>query len=297
MGQLIDDNDAVFIAVGAHKSLTLGIQGEEIDGVRGGAEFLREAELGAASQVGQKVAVIGGGNVAVDVARTCRRMGAEVSILYRRERKDMPAYEDEIEEAVAEGIELKVLLAPKSIVKNNGRLTITLDECELKDFDNSGRRRPVPIRGKTVSLEFDTIFSAIGQAPDLSFTYTLDAKRGTIVADRHTLATNLPGVFAGGDAVTGPARVVDALQHGKRAALEIDRYLSRRRGEKPYEERLEKVHVTMKVPEEVVKQLRAEMPKLAAEESIRSFKEVELGFDEETARKECSRCLRCDVKL
>jgi NADH-quinone oxidoreductase subunit F len=297
MGQLIDDNDAVFIAVGAHKSLTLGIQGEEIDGVRGGAEFLREAELGAASQVGQKVAVIGGGNVAVDVARTCRRMGAEVSVLYRRERKDMPAYEDEIEEAVAEGIELKVLLAPKSIVKNNGRLTITLDECELKDFDNSGRRRPVPIRGKTVSLEFDTIFSAIGQAPDLSFTYTLDAKRGTIVADRHTLATNLPGVFAGGDAVTGPARVVDALQHGKRAALEIDRYLSRRRGEKPYEERLEKVHVTMKVPEEVVKQLRAEMPKLAAEESIRSFKEVELGFDEETARKECSRCLRCDVKL
>jgi len=297
MGQLVDDFDAVFIAVGAHQNLTLGIKGEELVGVRGGAEFLREAELGAAPQVGQKVAVIGGGNVAIDVARTCKRMGAEVSILYRRERKDMPAYEDEIEDALAEGIELKVLLAPKSIVKNNGRLSIALDECELKDFDNSGRRRPVPIRGKTVNLEFDTIFSAIGQAPDLSFTYTLDAKRGTIVADRHTLATNLPGVFAGGDAVTGPARVVDALQHGKRAALEIDRYLSRRRGEKPYEERLEKIHVTMKVPEQVVKQLRAEMPKLAPDECIRSFKEVELGFDEETARKECSRCLRCDVKL
>jgi len=296
-GQLVDDCDAVFIAVGAHQNLTLGIKGEEIEGVRGGAEFLREAELGTVPPVGKKVAVIGGGNVAIDVARTCRRMGAEVSILYRRDRKDMPAYEDEIEDALAEGIELKVLLAPKSIAKNNGRLTLSLDECELKDFDNSGRRRPVPIKGKTVHLEFDTIFSAIGQAPDLSFTYTLDAKRGTIVADRHTLATNLPGVFAGGDAVTGPARVVDALQHGKRAALEIDRYLSRKRGEKPCEERFERIHVTMKVPEQVVKQLRAEMPKRTPEESIRSFKEVELGFDEETAKKECTRCLRCDVKL
>ena len=297
MSQLVEEFDAVFIAVGAHQNLTLGIQGEELEGVRGGAEFLRAAELGGAPPVGQRVAVIGGGNVAIDVARTCRRMGAQVCILYRRERKDMPAYEEEIEDALAEGIDLKVLLAPQSILKNNGRLTLALDECELKDFDNSGRRRPVPIQGKTVRLEFDTIFSAIGQAPDLSFTHTLDAERGTIVADRHTLATNLPGVFAGGDAVTGPARVVDALQHGKRAALEIDRYLSLKRGEKPCEERFEKISVTMKVPEQVVKQLRAEMPKLAPDESIRSFKEVELGFDEETARKECTRCLRCDVKL
>jgi NADH-quinone oxidoreductase subunit F len=291
------DYDAIFIAIGAHKSLPIGITGEDLSGVRGGAEFLREMELGIAQEVGQKVAGIGGGNVAIDVARTCRRMGAEVTVVYRRERKDMPAYEEEIEDALAEGIELKELVAPKSISKSNGRLALELDECELKEFDRSGRRRPVPIDGCVISQEYDTVFSAIGQAPDMSFTTFLKMHRDTIEVDRYTLATNLPGIFAGGDAVTGPARVVDALAHGKRAALEIDKYLAQKRGEKPYVERFEKISVTMKVPEEIIKQARAEMPKLSPEDRIRHFMEVELGFDEETARKECERCLRCDVKL
>ena len=115
--------------------------------------------------------------------------------------------------------------------------------------------------------------------------------------DRHTLTTNLPGVFAGGDAVTGPARVVDALAHGKRGAEEIDRYLARKRGHRPYVEKLEKINITMKVPEEITKQPRAEMPKLSPQERIKNSMEVELGFDEETAQRECERCLRCDVKL
>jgi NADPH-dependent glutamate synthase beta subunit-like oxidoreductase len=297
LGQLQEEYDAVFIAVGAHRSLSLEIPGENLEGVRGGAEFLRAVEMGKAPEVGKRVAVIGGGNVAIDVARTCRRMGAEVSVLYRRERKDMPAYEEEIEDALAEGIELKELVAPKSIRQTNGRLSLELDECELRDYDRSGRRRPVPKDGCVISEDYDTIFAAIGQAVDTSFSNTLEIRNQAISVDRHTLKSNLSGVFAGGDAVTGPARVVDALQHGKRAALEIDWYLSRKRGEKPCEERHEKIDVTMKVPEQVVKQLRAEIPKLAPEESIRSFKEVELGFDEETAKKECTRCLRCDVKL
>jgi len=145
--------------------------------------------------------------------------------------------------------------------------------------------------------EYDTIFSAIGQAPDLGFGASVATSRGRIIAERHSLATNIPGVFAGGDAVTGPARVVDALAHGKRAAFEIDRYLSRKRGDKPYVEHLPKIEVTMEVPQEIVKQARAEMPKLPAQERIKNFNEVELGFDEETAKKECARCLRCDVKL
>ncbi|MGD2125335.1 MAG: NADH-quinone oxidoreductase subunit NuoF [Desulfobacteraceae bacterium] len=297
MADLHENYDAVFVSIGAHESLSIGIPGEELPGVRGGAEFLREAELGVAPHVGNRVAVIGGGNVAIDVARTCRRMGAEVSVLYRRERKDMPAYEEEIEDALEEGIELRELVAPKSISKNNGRLNLELDECELKDFDRSGRRRPVPIEGCVISQEYDTIFAAIGQAVDLGFGESVDSYRGTITVDRHTLATNLPGVFAGGDAVTGPARVVDALAHGKRAAIVIDKSLSKRRGDKPYVEHLEKIDVTMKVPEEPIKQPRAEMPKVAPEERIKNFHEVELGFDEETARKECERCLRCDVKL
>jgi len=297
MAELEESHDAIFIAIGAHKSLALRIPGEELPGVLGGAEFLREAELGTAPDVGKKVAVIGGGNVAIDVARTCRRMGADVNILYRRERKDMPAYEEEIEDALEEGINLRELLAPKSITKKNGKLLLELDECELKDFDASGRRRPVPIEGRVVRDEYDTIFSAIGQAPDLGFGASVATSRGRIIAERHSLATNIPGVFAGGDAVTGPARVVDALAHGKRAAFEIDRYLSRKRGDKPYVEHLPKIEVTMEVPQEIVKQARAEMPKLPAQERIKNFNEVELGFDEETAKKECARCLRCDVKL
>ena len=218
------------------------------------------------------MAVVGGGNVAIDVARTCRRMGADVTVLYRRERKDMPAYEDEIEDALEEGIELKVLVAPKSITQRNGRLVFELDECELREFDASGRRRPVPVEGCVLAEEYDTIFAAIGQAPDLSFSQSIESERNTIKADRRTLKTNIPGVFAGGDAVTGPARVVDALAAGRRAAKEIDTYLAGLRGEGPEEELREQITITMEVPEE-------------------------LGLDEEAARRECSRCLRCDVKL
>jgi NADPH-dependent glutamate synthase beta subunit-like oxidoreductase len=209
----------------------------------------------------------------------------------------MPAYEEEIQDALAEGIELRELIAPKDIRKNNGKLSLELDECELRDYDLSGRRRPIPKDGCVISLDYDTIFAAIGQAVDAGFTNSVELRKDAISVERHTLATNLPGVFAGGDAVTGPARVVDALAHGKRAAVEIDRYLSKKRGEKPYEEHMKKITVTMMVPEQVVKQARAEMPKLSPEERVKHFKEVELGLDEETARKECARCLRCDVKL
>jgi NADH-quinone oxidoreductase subunit F len=295
--QLMEEFDAVFVAVGAHESLSTRIPGEDLPGVRGGAEFLREVEFGTAPEVGKKVAVIGGGNVAIDVARTCRRMGADVTILYRRERKDMPAYEEEIEDALNEGIELKVLVAPKSISERNGRLIFELDECELREFDASGRRRPIPIDGCVLTEEYDTIFAAIGQRPDLRFSQAVESSRNTIKTDWRTLETNVPGVFAGGDAVTGPARVVDALAHGKRAAVEIDRYLAGMRGEAAEEVRREKISITMEVPEEIIKQPMAVMSKLPPEERIKGFAEVELGLDEETARKECSRCLRCDVKL
>jgi len=295
--QLVEEFDAVFVAVGAHKSLSTRISGEELPGVVGGAEFLREVELGTAPEVGKKVAVVGGGNVAIDVARTCRRMGADVTILYRRERKDMPAYEDEIEDALEEGINLKVLVAPKSISERNGRLVFELDECELREFDASGRRRPVPVEGCVLAEEYDTIFAAIGQTPDLSFSQSVESERNTVKADRRTLQTNLPGIFAGGDAVTGPARVVDALAAGRRAAKEIEKYLAQMRGEAPEEEPNQEITITMEVPGEVIKQAMAEMPKLPVKERMKGFAEVELGLDEKTARKECSRCLRCDVKL
>ncbi len=297
MDELRRQYDAIFIAVGAHKSTPARIPGEELEGVRGGAEFLREVELGTVRPVGKKVAVIGGGNVAIDVARTCRRMGAEVSVLYRRERRDMPAYEEEIEDALEEGVVLKELVAPKSIVRGNGRLALTLDECELREYDSSGRRSPVPKPECVLREEFDTIFSAIGQAPDLFFADSLELNRGMIKVDRHSLATNIASVFAGGDAVTGPARVVDALAHGKRAAMEIDKYLSEKRGDAPHVETQEEIQVTMKVPEQVKRQAQERMPKLEPQQRVQNFVEVELGFDEEAARREASRCLRCDVKI
>jgi len=294
--QLRKDYDAIFVAVGAHKSLPIRISGDDLPGVKGGAEFLREVQLGIAAPPGKRVAVIGGGDVAIDIARTCRRMGAEVTIAYRRERKDMPASEEEIADALAEGIELKELVAPKSIRQTKTGLALEMDVCELKDFDRSGRRRPVPIEGAAITREYDTIFSAIGQTSDLEFAGPLETKGDTIAVDRHRLLTNLPGVFAGGDAVSGPARVVDALAHGKRAAVEIDRYLAEKAGREPYQGSLEKIQVTMKLPKEVIAQPMAEVPKLDPEKRIQDFAaEVELGFDEETARKECGRCLRCDV--
>jgi NADH-quinone oxidoreductase subunit F len=176
-------------------------------------------------------------------------------------------------------------------------LALELDLCELKDFDRSGRRRAVPIEGAVITQEFDTIFSAIGQTSDLEFAGSIETTKGnTIAVDRHHLLTNLSGVFAGGDAVAGPARVVDALAHGKQAAVEIDRYLANKRGRAPYAESLEKIQVTMTLPKEVIEQPMAEIPKLDPKERIKDFTaEVELGFDEETAKKECGRCLRCDV--
>lgn len=294
--QLQKEYDAIFVAVGAHKSLPVRVPGEDLPGVKGGAEFLREVELGIAAHPGKRVAVIGGGDVAMDIARTCRRMGAEVTIAYRRERKDMPASEEEIADAIAENIELKELVAPKSIRRANSGLAFEMDVCELRDFDRSGRRRPVPIEGSVITREYDTIFSAIGQTSDLDFAESLETKRDTIAVDRHRLFTSLPGVFAGGDVVSGPARIVDALAHGKKAAVEMDRYLAKKKGRAPYTESLEKIKVTMTLPEVVTEQPMAEIPKLDPEERIKDFTaEVELGFDEATARKECGRCLRCDV--
>ena len=289
--------DALFIGIGAHQSQRMGIPGEELAGVHGGAEFLRQVELGNPPEIGKTVGVIGGGNAAIDVARTCRRMGAAVTILYRREHKDMPASAEEIEDAVAEGITLKTLMLPSAITKANGKLALTVQQCKPGEFDTGGRRWPVPLSDKTTTEEYDTIFAAIGQVSDSGFLKDVDLKKGRITVERCSLKTNLDGVYAGGDAVTGPALVVDALAAGKRAAIAIDRELSAKRGERPYEERYENIPLTMKVPGEIVTQKMARTPTVSSKERIKDFREVELGFDTKTIKKECRRCLRCDVRV
>ncbi len=297
MEELRRSFDAVFIGIGAHQSQRMGIPGEELVGVHGGAEFLRQVELGSPPKIGKAVGVIGGGNVAVDVARTCRRMGAAVTILYRRERRDMPASAEEIEDALAEGIILRTLMLPYSISRASGKLAFTAQHCEPGEFDTGGRRRPTALPDETVIERYDTIFAAIGQAADTSFLKGMELHKGWVSVDRRSLKTNLEGVYAGGDAVTGPAMVVDALAAGKRAAFSIDRELSDKRGERPYMEDYERILLTMKVPAEIIEQDMARTPKVSPSKRIKDFGEVEGGFNTRAIKRECRRCLRCDVRI
>ncbi len=221
---------AIFITIGAQLSSKLGIPGEDLEGVFSAVEFLRNMALGKTVDVGEKVAVIGGGNTAIDAARTSLRLGAkEVSILYRRSRKEMPALPDEIKAAEEEGIEFHFLVAPKQIIGEEGRVMAI--EClmmELGEPDASGRRRPVPIHGSEHTYEVNTVIHAIGQLAETSClpSILLDERARAIAVDPLTLETKIRGVFAGGDVVTGPASVIEAVGAGKQAAVSIDRYLN-----------------------------------------------------------------------
>jgi NADPH-dependent glutamate synthase beta subunit-like oxidoreductase len=229
---LQDEFKAVFIATGAHKSRKLNIDGANLEGVIDALDFLWKVNSGKKLKLGNKVAVVGGGNVAVDAARTVRRLGAkEVSILYRRSREEMPANPWEVEEAEKEGVQLQLLVSPKRILGKNGRASAL--ECinvKLGELDGTGRRRPVPIEGSEFQKEIDTLILAIGETPDLFFLpkEIEVTEKNTIGVDPFTLETSMPGVFAGGDAVLGPATVIEAIVAGKRAAVSIDRYLKGR---------------------------------------------------------------------
>jgi formate dehydrogenase beta subunit len=289
---------AVFITVGAHQSLRMGIEGEESPGVIDGATFLREVNLGLKPSLGEKVAVVGGGNVAMDAARAAVRLGAsKVSILYRRSRAEMPAGPDEIEQALEEGVETMFLVAPTKMKRGNGRLSVTCVRMELGEPDAGGRRRPVPIEDSEFNMEFDTLITAIGQAPQISEDFRLRLGRGsTIQVDPVTLTTNRTGVFAGGDAVTGPATVTQALASGRQAAFRIDDYLQHRYPlvDKEAEETLSG-ELLPKTIEMIRKIERLEPPLLPPEARAKEFKPVELIYNWEAAVDEARRCLRCGM--
>lgn len=223
---------AVFIGIGAHSGLKLGVQGEdEFEGILDCIKFLRKVNLGDEQKPGKKVIVIGGGNSAIDSARTALRLGAdEVYILYRRSRSEMPANPWEIDEAEREGVKLHYLAAPVTILGSQGRVTgMQCIKMELGKLDASGRRRPMPVKGSEFEIEADIIISAISQEPDLSFLHKDHglkiSKWNSFVVDEATMRTNRPGVYAGGDAVTGPSTVIEAIAAGHRAASSIAIYL------------------------------------------------------------------------
>lgn len=220
---------AVFLSVGAHRSLKLSIQGEGVQGVLPGVEFLRDVNLGKKVELGRKVVVIGGGNVAVDAARCALRLGAKrVEIYYRRSRKEMPAIPEEVEEAIREGVKIHLLSSPLKIVGKRGR-AVGMDcvRTKLGEADKTGRRKPIPIEGSNFKVQADTIIAAIGQRVDQKILKVLDTNPdGTVRVHPETGETSMKGLFAGGDVVTGPGWAIDAIAAGKKGAQSIHRYLS-----------------------------------------------------------------------
>lgn len=287
---------AIFIGVGCGRSLKLGIPGEdELLGVIDGLSFLREINLGNLPRSRGRVVVIGGGNTAVDCARVARRLGYQhVAIIYRRTREEMPAYSKEVDEAVEEGIDIMFLTAPLEILAENGKVSgIECIRMELGDPDGSGRRRPIPIKGSEFKVKTDVVVSAIGQMPELSCLPDKNdfdiSKHGLIEVDAANGMTNISGVFAGGDVVSGPKTVVEAVALGKLAALSIDRYLKgkdikvvHRRNWKGITDAFKGAGIKEREP----------MSLLSLPERKQTFKEVELGFSEDQAKKEAGRCLR-----
>ncbi len=288
---------AVFLALGTHRALKLKIEGEDdYEGVWDCIEFLRKVNLGEDVNLGKKVIVIGGGNAAIDSARTSLRLGSDVEIAYRRTHKEMPANSWEIEEAELEGIDIRNLAAPVKILGENGKVTgMELIKMELGEPDQSGRRRPVPLEGSNFQVECDAVIAAISQEPEIepAKDVGLDTNRWNCIdTDEVTLQTNIDGVFAGGDVASGPSTVVQAIGMGRDAAESIHRYL---RG-MDLKDRPPKVTDREKYIRDIEgleKHPRMEMPKLPVEERMGSFQEVELGYSEEQALEEAGRCLDC----
>ena len=292
---------AVVLAIGAHKTRRLGMPGDDKGGFLGGTEFLRDIALGGKPDVaGKRVAVVGGGDVAIDVARSAWRLGASaVHILYRRTREDMPAYVEEVAAAEAEGIQLHFLVNPTSVAGDGHVSGLVLQHQALGEFDNGARRRPVPMPGTEFTLGCDVVIPAIGQVSDLS---CLEAEKGiqatrggTLVVGRN-LATTLPGVFAAGDAVSGPATVVQAVAHGNEVAVAVYNYLT---GQSVgVAEKLGGYHhvdLTYDMTLYATAK-RVENPEPPVDLRRGNWDEIEVGLVEASARAESHRCLRCDLE-
>ncbi len=306
LNDLADEGFAtVFLGIGAHQSIRMQIKGEDgSEGVVDAVRFLREVNLGGRTLPGREIVIVGGGNVAIDAARSAKRLGAKtVHVVYRRSEREMPAYREEIDGAVEEGVLFSYLTGPVEIQTIDNRVTgLTCVRNNLGKPDASGRRRPVPVEGSEHVIACDTVIPAIGQRvnnswsdkePDMVWT-----GRGTLQVDPDTMQTSIPHVFACGDMVTGPATVIEAVGAGHRVVQAMRQYLA---GEnltrKPEAER----EVTAggqnwrKIPKEILPVARAAAEYISVAERSATFDAVDLGFGEETAQREADRCLNCGV--
>jgi len=296
---------SIFLSIGAHECKTLGIDGEGLEGVYPGVDFLRDANVGKKIRVGKRVAVIGGGNVAMDAVRTALRVGAEEAlILYRRGLEEMPAHGEETKDAENEGAQIKTLTLPKRIIGENGKVKgIECLKVDLGEPDESGRRRPVPIDGSEITIAVDTVIPALGQESDWAClgpecACTL-SDWGTIDVDPLTLRSADPDIFAGGDAVSGPKSLIEAAAAGLKAARSIDRHINGEPVGATDDDYFDRVFERLKVydPSEEIKIKdrleRKQVNKLAPDQRKASFEEVEQGYPSPDAVAEAERCLRC----
>ena len=310
--------DAIFLGIGAHRGLDMGIEGEDLEGVVTGVDYLRRINLGLGQTTGKKVAIVGGGNTAMDAARAARREGAEVTILYRRTRAEMPAEEDEFEDALAEGVRFEELVQPVAVVGEDGRVTgLRCLRMKLGEPDASGRPRPVPVEGSEEVRAFDMVIPAISQRPiwrwldnwraqaeadpsgHLSFT-----RWETVQVDPESMRTGHPKIFAGGDVVLGPSTIIESMGQGRRAGEAIDKQL---RGltlddfhtyippDDPRKGFAERPHSYAPPYSETPVAARTPMPKREPAFRIDDYEAVDLGYSEEEARREAARCLHCGV--
>ncbi len=288
---------AIFLAVGAHGERKMNIPGEDLEGVFWGTKFLKDINLGKTIDLGKKVIVVGGGNSAFDCARVARRMGAEVTILYRREMQDMPAIFEDIESAEKEGVKIDCLNAPVEII-GNGRVEKIKCRCmALGEFDASCRRIACDLQDSEFTLDADSIIESIGQFPETEFLSVQTTQAGKLDVNPLTLATDREGVFGGGDAVTGPLTVSDAMAHGQKAAGSIKRYLD---GESldavPVRDDPEKYHVPFAPEgEEYEEKPRVQVKEADVNMKSSTFEETLKTYSKEEAMQEAGRCLRCDA--
>ncbi len=316
---------AVFLATGSHQSLKLDVPGEEIEGVIPGMQALSALNLGKKIELGKRVGIIGGGNTAVDAAR--RVLRAEISesvtmidaarsalrttkpesvtIFYRRTIDEIPAYKEELDGAGDEGIKIEYLTTPKRLISSKGKLkACEFIRMKLGDIDESGRRSPVPIEDSEFIVELDTLIVSISESPDISFLKNEGlefSKWDTILIDQETCLTKKPGIFAGGDVVTGPNTVVDAVAAGKIASESIDQYLTGKEVKREYKltrpsRYIEPFEFSDEELDELLSAKRSEMPLLSSEKRKYNLMEVHQGLTEEQAIKEAKRCLRCELE-
>ena len=291
-----DGFDAVYLACGAHQGAKLGIPGDDLPGVVDGISFLRKVNQDQKVEIGTRVAVIGGGNTAVDAARSSIRLGAkEVEVIYRRSEAEMTAYAEEVGAARFEGVTIQYLAAPLALASKNGVLELTLTRMELGKVDASGRPSPVPVEGSETKKEFDNVIAAIGQVPVGTRSLGVALSKGDFIqTDAATLATDKSGVFAGGDVATGPASIIDAIAQGRKAAAFIDRYLG---GSGQIDQALAPPEKEVVVVDyQIEDQRRVVMPCISLDERTCSFAAVESGLSQDLAIKEAERCRGCDAR-